>query len=96
MQMNSQNKLPTSYLPVAFLKICLNSWSVTEAVLKPLPCCVKPMFWWNLVTTEGTELPLCYHLTFSLSSVSRWRWDQALLLKTFCVSATRLASHHNN
>lgn len=54
--MNSQNKLPTTYFPVAFLKICLNSWSVTEAVLKSLPCCVKPMFWWILVTKEGTEL----------------------------------------
>lgn len=56
MQMNSQNKLPKTYFPKAFPKICLDSWSVTEAVVKSLPCCVKPMFWWNLVTKEGAEL----------------------------------------
>lgn len=56
MQMSSQNKLPTTYFPVAFLKICLNSWSVAEAVVKSFLCCVKSMFWWNLVTKEGTGL----------------------------------------
>lgn len=36
--MNSQNKSPTTYFTVAFLKICLNSWSFTEAAVTSLPC----------------------------------------------------------
>lgn len=54
--MNSQNKLFTTYCPVAFLKICLNFWSITDAVVNSFLCCIKPMFGGTKVlkTKEGT------------------------------------------
>jgi len=94
--MNSQNKLPTTYCPVAFLNICLNFWSITDAVVKSLVCCIKPVFWWNLDTTEGTEIFFnLMSIMLSLSYISLCRWVQAMLLKNLLCFSDRLGSHHS-